>query len=414
MPTRPINFRPATSHAFGAAFFFLPLSKPLTFLALGLGALLLVAAIRSAAGSVAADGAASMPGARIAGMPVWGIAAAVLAALPVISLFVHEDGFANTEYLAFAYHWLLALLVHEASRRMPIEGWLVAFVSGTLVVFVYAQLRQVGWQPPGTEPTALRNAILYSQFLLAGILVCALLHRTATRRGVRIACWVVIGLFAFGLASGTGQSHAGGTRLSSAVALLALMPLLAACLLPARSVRAVVAACVLGGAALLATPPMQTRIGQIVQDVAQWQQGDSRTSLGYRLEMWRTAGGLVGEHPLAGSGPKGFQRAWSARFPAEEERFAEPHSVYLFYAAAYGLPGLSALLLLFAALLWRGWRQLGTLAGGLGFGFALFCVLAGVGNTLVAGTTSALMLMLFIGLQGAIGRTPARSTTASA
>jgi len=395
-----MNLRPATSYAFGAAFFCLPLSKPLTLISLGLGALLFITALASGA----AAGARSAAGPRTRRPPAWAVAAAVLAALPVLSLFVHDDGLANAEYLALAYYWLLALLVHEASRRMPIEGWLVAFVSGTLLVFAYTQLRLLGWQPPGSEPSALRNAILYSQFLLAGILVCALLHRATTRRGTRIACWVAIGLLAFGLATGTGQGPAGGTRLSGALTLLALMPLLAACLVPIRHARAVVAACVLGGAALLATPPVQTRIGQVVNDVEQWQQANPRTSLGYRLEMWRTAGELVGEHPVAGSGPKAFQRAWAARFPAQEERFDEPHSAYLFYAAAYGLPGLAALICLFGALLYRGWRHLPTLAGGLTFGFAVFCVLAGLANTLFVGTTSALMLMLFIGLQGAFGR----------
>lgn len=396
-----MTYSTATSYAFGAAFFFLPISKPLTLVSLGLGAVLLVAALASGA-------LPRIPGARASRPPAWGIAALVLAVLPMLSLFVHADGFANAEYLALGYYWLLALLVHEASRRMRIEGWLVAFVGGTLLVFAYVQLRTLGWQPPGSEPSALRNAILYSQFLLAGILVCALLHRSATRRGPRIACWIAIGLLAFGLASGTGQGPAGGTRLSGALALLALMPLLATCLLPARRARAVVAACVLGGAALLATPPVQTRIGQAVEDVAQWRQANPRTSLGYRLEMWRTAGALLREHPLTGSGPRAFQRAWAERFPGQEERFDDPHNVYLFYAAAYGLPGLTALLLLFAALVHRGWRHLATLAGGLTFGFAVFCVLAGIANTLFLGTTSALMLMLFIGLQGALARSGIR------
>jgi len=403
-----MNLSPATSYAFGAAFFFLPLSKPLTLVSLGLGAMLFALTLVSSAPARVRPA----PTARAGRLPAWSIAAGVLAALPVVSLFVHDDGFANTEYLALAYYWLLALLVHEASRRMPIQGWLVAFISGTLLVFAYTQLRLLGWQPPGSEPSALRNAILYSQFLLAGILVCALLHREASRRGTRIACWVAIALLAFGLASGTGQGPAGGTRLSGAIVLLALMPLLAACLLPARRARAVIAACVLGGAALLATPPVQTRIAQAVHDVEQWRQANPRTSIGYRLEMWRTAGELVGDHPVAGSGPKAFQRAWVARFPAQEERFDEPHSAYLFYASAYGLPGLVALVLLFAALLHRGWRHLATLPGGLTFGFAVFCVLAGFANTLFVGTTSALMLMLFIGLQGALGRAPTRSADA--
>jgi len=242
--------------------------------------------------------------------------------------------------------------------------------------------------------------------------VCALLHRAATRPGPRIACRVAIVLLAVGLALGTGQGPAGGTRLSGALALLALMPLLAACLLPARRARAVIVACVVAGTALLATPPVQTRIGQALNDVEQWRQANTRTSIGYRLEMWRTAGELVEARPVTGAGPKAFQRAWTARYPSPDERFDEPHSAYLFYAAAYGLPGLAALVVLFGALLVRGWRHLSSLAGGLTFGFGVFCVLAGIANTLFLGTTSALMLMLFFGLQGAFGRPEPRGAGA--
>jgi len=370
----------ATSAAFGAAFFFLPLSKPLTFASLAVAAVLLIA------------GGGLRDAIRVRRLPPWGGAAVALAALPVLSLFVHADGLANTEYLSLSYYWLFALLVHEAAKRMPISGWLLAYVAGTLVTFAYAQAKALGWSGMASEPTALRNAILYSQVLAVGIIVCALLHRESMRRGARIAYWAAIGLLAYGLANGMGRT--------GWVTLLVLMPLVVASLLPARGLRVVIAGCAVGAIALMMTPAAQMRIGHLAQDLASLRVGETRGSLGYRLEMWRTAGHVFAQHPLVGAGPKAFQREWPQRFPDRLERFAEPHNAYVFYAAAYGLPGLAALLLLFAANLVRGWRHRDVLAGSLTFAFAVVCILGSLTNTMLVGTTSALMMMLFIGLQG--------------
>jgi O-antigen ligase len=372
----------ATSTAFGVAFFFLPLSKPLTFASLAVAAVLLVA------GGGLRD---AVPMRR---PPPWGIAAVALAGLPVLSLFVHADGLANTEYLSLSYYWLFALLVHQAAKRMPINGWLLAYVAGTLVTFAYAQAKALGWSATASEPTALRNYILYSQILAVGIVVCALLHRQTRQIGARIAYWVVIGMLAYGLANSQGRT--------GAIAVLVLMPLIVSSLLPARSLWILLAGCVVGATALLMNPIVQIRIEGFRQEVASLRTGVLQGSLGYRLEMWQTAAHVLEEHPLVGGGPRAFQREWKRRFPEPgvREHFAEPHNAYLFYAAAYGIPGLAALLLLFAANLVRGWRHRDVLAGSLTFAFAVVCLLGSLTNTMLLGTTSALMVMLFVGLQG--------------
>jgi O-antigen ligase len=224
--------------------------------------------------------------------------------------------------------------------------------------------------------------------------VCALLHRQTRQIGARIAYWVVIGMLAYGLANSQGRT--------GAIVVLVLLPLIVSCLLPARGLGIVLAGCVVGAAALLTNPIVQIRIDGFRQDIAAWRAGQTQSALGYRLEMWQTAAHVLGEHPVVGGGPRAFQREWKRRFPEPgvREHFAEPHNAYLFYAAAYGIPGLAALLLLFAANLVRGWRHRDVLAGSLTFAFAVVCILGSLTNTMLLGTTSALMVMLFIGLQG--------------
>jgi O-antigen ligase len=80
----------------------------------------------------------------------------------------------------------------------------------------------------------------------------------------------------------------------------------------------------------------------------------------------------------------------------------EPHNAYLFFATSYGLIGLIALIWLYAALLWTGWRHRHSLEGGIVFAFAVICIVGSLTNTMFMGTVSHLWMILFIGLQGGL------------
>jgi O-antigen ligase len=384
----------ATSAAFAAAFFCLPLSKPATFAALGVAMVLLALGWLRERGTVERR------------LPPWAGAIAVLALLPVASIALHPDGTANLRYLSLGYLWLLPFAVFAGARRADVTTWLAAFLGGTALAWIHLRLESIGVTLLPARPAALGNYILTSQFLALGMVAAAVLHRHDPRPLARAAYWVIAAAMAWGVATGEGRT--------GAVVALALMPLVASALLPRRGLAVVVAACAIGAAALLASPTVQTRIERAVHDVALWRTGDDRAlaergdglqnSIGLRLEMWRTAGRVFAEHPIAGAGPQAFQRAWWERFPARDVRFAEPHSAYLFYAAAYGLPGVLALVAFVAALLRTGWRHRARLAGAVTLGFGLMVAIAGLTNTLILGTTSTQMLMLFAGLAGALWR----------
>jgi O-antigen ligase len=381
----------ASSTAFAAAFFFLPLSKPLTMIAVLAGTALL-----------AFDTGLRAPRASV---PGWAWAALVLAALPQLSVAVHPEGPGNLEFTSVGYYWLFAAMVWLGARRSDVREWLVAFVAGTVLLWLALQVEALLGRPlPGPRLAGMGNYILASQFLALALLVAALLNRTEARARRRIAWWAVVAAMLVGLATGAGRT--------GQVVAVVLMPVIAASLAPGRGPALAAIGTAVGIAALVLSPTVQTRIDAAVQDVVRWRDAEGaqrwvtpegkQNSLGYRLEMWRTSAEVFAEHPLTGGGPRAFQRAWWARFPSPAERFSEPHSAYAFYAAAYGLPGIVALVAFLALLARSGWRHRHRLVGGVVLGFAVITALAGVTNTLVLGTTSMLTLMLFTGLSGAL------------
>lgn len=82
-----------------------------------------------------------------------------------------------------------------------------------------------------------------------------------------------------------------------------------------------------------------------------------------RLDEWRVAVRLIGEHPMTGVGPEGYRIAFGAAVDDsyEKEHGRDPlpdraHSAPLDVAATLGLPGLALVLLVLAAIV-SGWRR---------------------------------------------------------
>jgi hypothetical protein len=381
----------AASLAFGAAFFALPLSKSATLTFAGIGCVLVLA------------GGAVLDDLRARRLPPWWLPLAVLAAMPLLSPWIHEDGASNLAYVSLGWHWLIAAFVWVAAGRARIDRWLVAFLAGLSISFAYALAMRLGLATPVVRPAALGNYILHSQFLVTGVLAAAMLHREAVSRPARLACWALALAFAYGIATEHGRT--------GQLALLALLPLVLSALMPKRGFAVLAVACVVGTAALLTSPAVRERIAVASAELEQFRSGSGAerlegpdglgNSLGFRWEMWRLSGELFGAHPLLGAGPAAFEREWKARAGPLGARFVEPHNAYAFHAAAYGLAGLVSLVALWTILLIDGWRRRDRLGGGLAMGFGIVCILGGVTNTMVFGTTSAMWLMLFLGLHGA-------------
>ena len=375
----------AAEKAFCAAFFFLPISKALLFLSLALAFALF-----------AASGGLVDTARRWRTYP-WVVPSLILAVLPILSLVVHDDRDAALSHFGLSYYWLFAFGAFLASSKYAVLPWLRAFLAGVFVAFCFSTGTATGLFALPWQPAALYNYILYSQFLAMSIVLMSVLYRHEPARNIRLVYLLGMAMFYAGLVTGDGRS--------GMLAVLLLLPFIFFNLFPRASTAKVLLVCVIAAIVLLMSPRVQTRIEAAVNDFRLMRSAVTDTSLGYRYEMWRTAAAVVRAHPLVGAGPEGFRKEWhSAPRSGQGVEFVEPHNAFLYYAASYGLPGLIALIWLYAALLWAGWKRRALLEGGVLFAFAVVCIAGSFTNTMFRGAVSHAWLMLFIGLQGALLR----------
>lgn len=371
----------AAQFALIVTFFTLPLSKPAFFLCLLAAIILFVASSHFA-----------MAWRNMKLLP-WMPPALVLAALPLLSFFIHGDS--EQAEFNLSYYWVAAFLIYLAAGRLPIRPWMWAFTAGVFVVFCYVQVFFPGRVEFARGLSALGNYILYSQFLAIGVVLLSILRRHEQRRWLKLACLAGMALFFYGLVSGDGRS--------GLVSLLILLPMVVANLFVRSNRSLILVGCLVALMLVVMSPRVQKRIDAGINDIRLMQQDQKNTSLGYRYDMWQTALDVIVEYPVLGAGPSGFGKAWNRRhLTPEAVHFIEPHNAFLFYAASYGLVGLAALLWLYAAMLWTGWRCRHSMEGSIVFAFAVICVVGSLTNTMFMGAVSLAWMMMFIGLQGSL------------
>jgi len=158
------------------------------------------------------------------------------------------------------------------------------------------------------------------------------------------------------------------------------------------------------GAALLGISyalqlPMVERLLLMAVDYQQWRAGHGGdTSIGARLDFYRTSLAIIAEHPLIGVGTGGYTSAYAqANAGASLAVQNNPHNQYLLTTVQLGFVGLCALLVLFASV-WRGTRELSPplrmAAQGLVISIALGCLL----NSLLIDHTEGLFFSWLAGM----------------
>jgi O-antigen ligase len=162
-----------------------------------------------------------------------------------------------------------------------------------------------------------------------------------------------------GFVSGLGASVPTGAR-GPWLALLVLIVVLAFTTLRGRSLAMRIALFTSLTAALLITfatvDAFRGRFDLMAADLGSFAWGGERdTSPGVRLQIWQAALMAFAERPLLGLGGGGFANAVDGYLSlgvlsplAAEAARAEMHNSYLAYAADFGIPGLLALVALFA------------------------------------------------------------------
>ncbi len=123
------------------------------------------------------------------------------------------------------------------------------------------------------------------------------------------------------------------SRLKAAVAVLVLIP-------------------TVFGAGYFFSPPFKQRVDTACQEIGQFQQNPN-TSVGLRLLYWQNSWDIIRQHPWLGVGTGGFEAAYSQVNKENSPRYFttdNPHNQYILIAVMLGIPGVLALLAIFAVM----------------------------------------------------------------
>lgn len=290
------------------------------------------------------------------------LAAIMVAGMSWSSASVHQLREAMTDTLRLAMLGLFAIVFLDPSTRDRAQ---FAFLISMMLVLVlsYAIWAGIADGLPGIKgrpeyPVVFKYHITHNVLMAAAALLFALHAMEASSRRARrlfggLAIMAVFNVF-FMIPGRTGQ-----------LALTAAMVYLAIARLRWRGVA--VAATGLVALAMIAwlTPGSALHRGSAKawEESSGWQPGRAQTqssSVGMRLEFYRNAIEMIGEHPVIGVGSGAFRPAYEAKVRGTQMVVVDhPHNAFLHVAVELGLVGLAALIVLFQVQ----WRSAGTLSG---------------------------------------------------
>ncbi|SAI72037.1 LPS ligase-like protein [Bordetella ansorpii] len=159
------------------------------------------------------------------------------------------------------------------------------------------------------------------------------------------------------------------------------------------------------------------RFDAAMSDVTAYQHGTSQTSIGARLEMWRTAGHIWRQAPWFGVGAGRWPQALAqeqANGQADSyiKGFSHPHNDYFQMLAEKGIVGLALLLASYAAPAAIAWRQLRRRNGEIAM-HAHMCILICLAAAIFSLTESMLQIkfqvaffsgLMVLSLAGAVAK----------
>jgi O-antigen ligase len=239
----------------------------------------------------------------------------------------------------FAVTALMVVLVRRPPRRALWWG----VIAGALVA-----LPLVAWQRVVLDidrPGGLLNAITFGDLSLC-LALLAMAAAVDFRASTRQAIWPAVGA----LAGLTGSVLSGTRGGWIALVLAAFVFVRHGHLVPSRRVRALLVASFALFVSSWFVPAlgMQDRVEQGVVDVRTWMAGGSAFSnVGIRLELWKSAGMLIAEHPWFGLDPAEYKSQlanWAVEGKIDRVVLTMPHmhndALQAFVTG--GVPGLLA------------------------------------------------------------------------
>jgi len=256
---------------------------------------------------------------------------------------------------------LIPLIYFMVETKKDAHWTLRAFVLGQLFVLASSWALFAGislpWQTAldGNGNKGNQFAVFSSyldQSIMASVLAAILWHARADlatgwqRFGVIPACLAALGCVYVLFPGRTGQLVG-----------LAMVSLWVMWLLPSRLRLAALCTPVIFMAALLVfSKPVYDRFDASWAEARAYAQGDARpTSIGFRLEAWRSALVSIGTNPVAGTGAGSWGQQYDAAQsaagrPNENPTDGNPHQEFLLWGVELGLGGIVLLLGILASI----------------------------------------------------------------
>jgi O-antigen ligase len=261
--------------------------------------------------------------------------------------------------LAVPSFYLLASLPSHQLRRVQWGFVLGALLSGAWAC--YATFVPSAWPQPGRLGNDFVNPIPFGDTaLLLGFLSVISIERKTTLRRPDI---LKISIKIIALLGGCYASYLSGSRGGwIAVVMLTWAAVSQRHFFTGKRARVVLVAILLVVAgALASTHVIRERFADVGTDFQKFDHGDSITSTGLRLDLWRASWMLYKAHPLLGIGRGELEPALAALAAQgkAQQAIVNPHAHNEFFSvlAEMGTAGVLALLLLYAGLLKPFWQH---------------------------------------------------------
>jgi len=269
----------------------------------------------------------------------------------VLGLFWSPDVWAGLEVLR--HHWMLMLMpvfltvINRTRRKLYRNFFLAGLITAMLITFlVWFGLIQYSDVTP-THLTRKTFHVVYNPLLALGIYL--VLHEAiwGVRQTVyRFTLFTLAGVMTFNMFITEGRT--------GQLVFFVLMGLLLCQVFGKYRVKAFVAICILlpltFTVGYTCSPVFKQRVDIACREVRQFRENPN-TSVGMRLLFWQNSWEIVQQHPWLGVGTGGFRAAY-AEVNREKSPSSvatdNPHNQYVLVMTMLGIPGILALLLIFA------------------------------------------------------------------
>lgn len=255
-------------------------------------------------------------------------------------------------------------------------GWALSFGLALTGIVAFFLWQKQGYSGRIWQGTSMINISAGTQILLLGSVFAFIFYKFSLLKSLLL--FFVIGVGSVGIfASGSRGAWLGmiGLYVVTAFWLISRLNMGRKAI---ASVVLILSLCVVG---LLHTPQVEQRIAHGKYDMKQYFDGGRKTtSLGLRLEMWRSAMDGFLEHPFVGMGGSSVGQRWEGITHEYHLINSSPHvhNDFLEGAQSRGITGLLSVILLLCLPLYMGWKNrqlfLGKTLFTVGSGFLIVCL----------------------------------------